>query len=67
MEKDEVALEIRDGSEVLGKDRALIIYLFIYLFIYLDYITYFFFFFFFYLVCCFFLFLFFCFLEHMQT
>ena len=34
MEKDEVALEIRDGSEVLrysGKDCALIIYLFIYL------------------------------------
>ena len=31
MEKDEVALEIRDGSEALrysGKDRALIIYLF---------------------------------------
>ena len=32
MEKDEVALEISDGSEALkysGKDRALIIYLFI--------------------------------------
>ena len=42
MEKDEVALEIRDGSEALRyswKDRALIIYLFIYLLIYLDYIT----------------------------
>ena len=42
MKKDEVALEIRDGSEALrysGKKRALIR-----LFIYLDYITYFFFF-----------------------
>ena len=52
MEKDEVALEIRDGSEALrysGKDCALIIYLFIY-FIYLRFVFLFFF--------CFFLFFF---------